>query len=197
MWIPHVEPFSDAACGMLVRIDERDEALRFADVLRLWQQNASFRAFFLTLLAEVPFAAFRWESPPITESSVSRPFEFVVLDSPELSVRPSAQAFAEQFAAVDGRADVISFANRGGDATLVVPRAIAPDNAYSHLAAFVRGAPPAQQHALWQKVGQLVEEQLAPEPLWLNTAGAGVPWLHVRIDSQPKYYRYLPYRDPA
>ncbi len=34
-------------------------------------------------------------------------------------------------------------------------------------------------------------------PRWLNTSGLGVPWLHVRIDSRPKYITYRPYRDAA
>ena len=35
-----------------------------------------------------PYAAFRWETPPITRSSVDRPFEFVLLDSLELETKP-------------------------------------------------------------------------------------------------------------
>ncbi len=31
-------------------------------------------------------------------------------------------------------------------------------------------------------------------PLWLSTAGGGVAWLHVRLDSRPKYYGYSPYK---
>lgn len=27
----------------------------------------------------------------------------------------------------------------------------------------------------------------------LSTAGAGVRWLHVRVDDRPKYYHYRPY----
>jgi hypothetical protein len=31
----------------------------------------------------------------------------------------------------------------------------------------------------------------------LSTAGAGVSWLHVRLDDHPKYYSYEPYQqDP-
>ena len=29
---------------------------------------------------------------------------------------------------------------------------------------------------------------------WLSTEGSGVPWLHVRMDSSPKYYHYDAYR---
>ena len=33
--------------------------------------------------------------------------------------------------------------------------------------------------------------------LWLSTSGLGVAWLHLRLDHEPKYYQYAPYRDPA
>ena len=34
-------------------------------------------------------------------------------------------------------------------------------------------------------------------PLWLNTSGAAVAWLHVRLDSSPKYYRHREYAMPS
>ena len=36
--------------------------------------------------------------------------------------------------------------------------------------------------------------RIQDRPLWLSVAGGGVPWLHVRIDDRPKYYRYDSYR---
>ena len=84
-----------------------------------------------------------------------------------------------------------------GDATLVVPSPRGPDAAYGHLAAFVRGASEAQNHALWEAVGEAVEERLNQRPLWLSTAGGGVSWLHVRLDARPKYYAYRPYAEAA
>jgi hypothetical protein len=32
------------------------------------------------------------------------------------------------------------------------------------------------------------------KPVWLSTAGAGVPWLHVRLDDRPKYCCFRPYQ---
>jgi len=70
-----------------------------------------------------------------------------------------------------------------------------PRAAYGHLAAFVREAPPEQVDALFATVGRTLLDRVAPSPLWLNTAGLGVPWLHVRLDSRPKYYGHAPYRE--
>ncbi len=38
--------------------------------------------------------------------------------------------------------------------------------------------------------------RLNSKPVWLSTAGAGVSWLHVRLDDKPKYYGHAPYRIP-
>jgi hypothetical protein len=47
--------------------------------------------------------------------------------------------------------------------------------------------------AVWATAARLVRENLGDTPRWLSTAGLGVPWLHLRLDSYPKYYRYRPY----
>jgi hypothetical protein len=147
----------------------------------------------MTLLADAPYSAFRWETPPITCSSADRPFEFALLNSPELETKPDPDAFAKHFASRAGD-DVVSFPNLSHDALLVVPRPLGQASAYKHIAAFVREAPEAQRHLLWRLVGDLMEHRLGTSPVWLNTAGAGVSWLHVRLDEKPKYYRHAPYR---
>ena len=77
---------------------------------------------------------------------------------------------------------------------MVVPCEIASPSAYPHLAAFVRGAPAQQRHALWQRVARTMLGRLSDQPVWLSTAGAGVSWLHVRLDDRPKYYSFSEYR---
>jgi hypothetical protein len=164
-----------------------------ADVLRALQTDAAFRAQFNAVLAEVPYPAFRWETPGATAANLTQPFECVVLDAPGLARRPEPEAFAEHFPDAPA-AGVVAFANLGGDAILVVPCPAAAPEAYGHLAAFVRGAPEAQRDALWQAVGAATARRVGAKPVWLSTAGAGVAWLHVRLDDRPKYYGHQPYR---
>ena len=162
------------------------------DVVRAWQGDEEFRMSFSRVLADAPFKAYKWETPPVTKSTLGRPFEFVLLDAPALDRRPDPAAFADQFRGRPDDETVASFPNLGGDAVLVVPRPAGP-SAYAHLAAFLRSAPQTQAHELWRVVGRATEARLGAKPLWVSTAGMGVPWLHVRLDSRPKYYGYRPY----
>jgi hypothetical protein len=179
----------------VINVDLEDRPVTFSEVLRRWQDDPVFRSFFIALLAGAPFSAFRWETPPITTHSADRPFEFALLDSPELASQPDPEAFAEHFGDVAGSNDVVSFPNLNNDAILIVPRPVVALSAYTHIGAFVRKAPNAQKHALWKMVGELMQRRLESAPVWLSTAGAGVPWLHVRLDKRPKYYGYAPYRE--
>lgn len=192
MWTTRSEKLADGR-GIRVAIDLDAVPASYAEVLRRWQHDAGFRSFFIALLADAPFAAFRWETPPITAATVDRPFEFVLLDSPELARQPDPDAFAEHFRGA-AKGDVVEFFNLGKDAVMVVPCPNGPPSAYGHLAAFVRQAPEPQRHALWERVGAAMMRRLGTAPIWLSTAGAGVSWLHVRLDDRPKYYGHKPYR---
>lgn len=170
------------------------EPLSYATVLELWRGSYTFRDWFTRLLTDSPSTVFRWETPPVTVATVGRPFEFVLVDAPEIDVPPDSSPFADYFARSSGT--VIAFENLGRDAIMVVPVPRGDQSAYPHLAAFLRNGPPEQIDQLWQTVGNVVSHRLSEAPLWLSTAGGGVAWLHVRLDSSPKYYSYAQYRDP-
>lgn len=171
--------------------------LGFADVLRLWQTDPSFCWFFSRQLAAAPYAAFFWETPPLTLATVDRPFECVLVDSPQLAaVTADRRAFDEYFSG-NGREGVAVFPNIGHDAWLIAPVPVAAAEIYPHLATFVRRGPPSQQQAFWGLVGATVTGQLSGRPLWLSTSGLGVYWLHVRVDTVPKYYTWQPYKRPG
>ena len=193
MWTSRREQLAD---GRLLRvaIDLDSSPISYAEVLGRWQHDNEFRSFFISLMADSPFSAFRWETPPITTATANRPFEFVLLDSPGLARSPDTKAFAEHFrdAPFEG---VVEFPNLGKDALMVVPCANGPLSAYGHLGAFVRQAPEVQRHALWKLVGAAMQRRLGTKPVWLSTAGAGVSWLHVRLDDRPKYYGFAGYRE--
>lgn len=179
--------------GLQIFVEFGAKPAAFADVLHGWQNDVVFRSMFNALLADISFSAFRWETPPLTIDTIKQPFEFVVLDSPMLARHPNPEVFTEHFNKSPEKS-VLAFSNLGGDAIMIVPQLKAPVSAYGHLASFVREAPDAQRHALWQLVGEVMLQRVSNKPVWLSTAGGGVSWLHVRLDDRPKYYGFGPYR---
>ena len=170
--------------------------LTYGEVVEAWQTDEPFVRLFTAHLAGLPFAAFQWETPPVSRDNLARPFEMVQTDSPGLAAAtPDRSAFAEHLsdAEITG-ALAVRFLNLGGDAMLVAPVGDDMEACCAHLGAFCRDASLDRQLALWRSVGEAVYRQVGSDPLWLSTAGHGIHWLHVRLDSRPKYYRHGPYK---
>lgn len=173
---------------------ERWGDVDWAEAARRLQQDAGFRDALTARVAGAPHEAVFWECTPSSSSERHRPFRCVVIDAPALArVRPDPDPFPVELRDAGATA---TFPNLSGDAWLVVPSRRAEPERYTHLAAFVRGAPRDQVHALWQAVGEAVERWWAErrDPVWVSTSGLGVSWLHVRLDERPKYYHHAPYR---
>ncbi|CAB9517802.1 expressed unknown protein [Seminavis robusta] len=155
------------------------------------------------VLANAPFRAVYFELPPVTHQSVAeQPFEFVLLEAASLTKRkPRFRSFQDpcERAQISDPYGCV-FPNLSGDAVLIVPKPQENGSGkhYTHLANFVRQAPPAQVDALWKLVATAYQSQWeqSANTVWLSTAGNGVPWLHFRLDRAPKYYRYNPYKTP-
>lgn len=192
--VRHSNQELDGYDGQIISICRGEELLSFADVIDMWADDEEFRDCFVKLLKDVPYSAIRWETPPLTIHSINRPFECVVLNSPDLIRNADRKTFADLFGQME-EGGVGEFPNLGGDAIMILPRPVDADSSYSHLLSFLNTAPRSQVHSFWQLVGDSVMHRLGDRPLWLNAAGGGVSWLHVRLDDKPKYYVYRPYRD--
>jgi hypothetical protein len=165
--------------------------LSLGAVLAGLADDPALRAALADRLRAVAHPAFCWELPALTPAALDRPFECAFVDSPALArVVADPEPFREHFS----DAPVAAFESLGRDAFLLAPSPRADDAVYAHLATFVRGAPASQVDALFAAVGLAVRARLGPRPLWLSTAGLGVSWLHVRLDTRPKYFRTERYR---
>lgn len=174
---------------------EGDRRVSFSEAIALWRENGEFRWHFSQQMADAPFAGFFWELPPVNRNAIECPCEWVLVNSPQLAnIEPNPAPFARYWAQSQKDKPVISFPNLGGDALLIVPCPGVELAAYPHLATFVRHAPRAQIHALWQTLGEQLECRLQERPIWVSTSGLGVHWLHLRLDSRPKYYTFVPYK---
>jgi hypothetical protein len=179
----------------LVRF-ERGEVLSWAQVMAGLVTDAGLRDALTGAILAAPFAAVYWEARPVADGDREEVFECVVLDAPGLArERADGRPFAQPLAGSRAPA-VRAFANLSGDAELVVPAPGDDVEGYPHLAAFLRRAPAEQVHALWTEVGHAVTRWLTTRGtrVWVSTAGLGVAWLHVRLDSRPKYVKWAAYR---
>lgn len=195
MDIGHTETIVNPHTRKFILLND-GKPLSWSEVVSLWANDEVFRTYFLRLLADSSFSAFFWETLPVTADTFDQDFEFVLVDSPALAkVTPERQAFGDYFGRPSAYPGVAAFPNLGGDAFLVVPAPeIAEIAAYSHIANFVRNAPFAQQQALLQCLSAEINRKLSNHKLWVSTSGLGVYWLHIRLDSRPKYYQYSPYK---
>lgn len=178
-------------------VDADDRPLTFREVINRWADThgdgSLFRAFHCQVLSSVPFQAYRWETPVVDLDRLDRPFEFVVLDDPNLDRVQDRSAFSKHFDAAVEDQTVVVFENLGRDAVLVVPTPGGGNVNHCHLGSFLETCSAEQESLLWHHVGKAMLERVSDVPVWLSTAGGGVAWLHVRLDSKPKYYGYRPY----
>ncbi len=162
---------------------------------RTCTQDAEARELLLASWRGCEGQAFFWETPALSHTSAERGFEFIMNPAPTLAtMAPEPLAFAKYFS---DQSDVVSFANLGGDAQLLVPCPRAEPRVYAHLAAFARGAPLAQQHELVTQTARALIQRMGTAPVWTSTSGLGVAWVHVRLDTRPKYYTHRNYAQTA
>jgi len=153
---------------------------------------------FIEILKTSNFEAYFFETPKITGNKLSsQKFEFVLVNAESLeNVSPDKDAFQEHFS--DCQRLVTKFHNLGGDSMLISPCPESSTNleAYSHLAKFVRKAPQKQVLEFWKETSKTALKHIrsrGSKPTWMSTSGLGIYWLHLRLDSRPKYYTYQPY----
>lgn len=188
VWTARTE---DIPNGQRFQIYCGGNAVSFRSYLELLENDQDFGRWYAELLSGVTFNAFFWEHPPLCNANIDSATEFVLLDSPTLAgLSPNPGPFKSYF---DREHDIVSFHSLGGDAFLIAPTPCEPLTTCVHLAAFVRNAPETLVVNLWHETGRALRQTLGDKYLWLSTSGLGVAWLHIRLDSYPKYYQHRPY----
>lgn len=178
-------------------LDSTGTPLTFSEVIRLLEHDPAFPAFFNDVLSASSYEHFFWECPAVSEETASTlPYEHVTIRASRFAAA-NPSSFEEHFRRVHRSTMATAFTNLGGDSTLVAPVPQSRRDAHQgHIAEFVRRASEHEQHFLWQTVGANLRRTLQErgrQPTWLSTDGSGVPWLHVRLDSRPKYYKHREY----
>lgn len=179
----------------IFRLKQDNRDLEYRDVLNLWENDPEFLDFYISIFKKCGFNSYIWETPPISTDTISQAFEFVLLNTPISSNRADPDTYKQYYDKNNSNDGVVSFPNLGHDAILVVPSPFRNDANYSGLAEFFRESPLDQQRSLWKVTARQVKLLLSEKPTWVSVAGGGIAWLHLRLDSTPKYYRYEPYTE--
>jgi len=147
---------------------------------------------FNDILKESKFISFFWEVKSVVLKELDQPFEFVLVESKTLNrISSDDSSFSKYF---KDNISVVNFSNLRKDAELIVPTPFSNETQYAHIARFVRTAETSQIIDFWRRVIESYQKKISDKPTWLSTAGLGVHWLHVRIDSRPKYYHHKEYK---
>ena len=153
--------------------------MRWRDVLANWENGVVMR-----YPASVR-GKFQWNTSPLTPSGETE-FKQRFRTDPALPVKADPTDF-QQYIDKSSDPDVVSFLNLSKDTRLVVP--MPKSGSYATLRDFIDHAPLAQQQAFWKRVAKEAKKEAKKwGKVWISVHGRGVPYLHVRISSQPKYY---------
>lgn len=174
------------------KILQGEKRLTFNDVIIFWKNSIEFIEFYNSILAESNYDSFFWEHPPMNIKSLESYYEFVLIKTNALSkITQDEFTFSEYFS-YQKKAN--SFYNLGKNAKLIIPTLTNKSVNYSSISKFVRTSNKDQYREFWKLVGVEYETELGDKWKWLSTSGLGIHWLHVRIDSRPKYYTFKEYK---
>ena len=132
---------------------------------------------------------FHWNTSPLTEK-MNTPYIQKFKENSKLPERQNKTSFKDKLSAAEkkGKQHATAFPSLSGDTVLVVPMPRIRKS-YATLKDFVDNAPMKQQQELWKLVAREAKKQVKKfGKVWISTHGLGVPYLHVRINSKPKYY---------
>lgn len=160
--------------------------------LQLLSDSKMFRTFYNQFLADSDFEAFFWENKPISDQTLDGEYECNIINTNFLAGRsPDSQTFSDYF---NESENIVTFPNLAKDAELIVPCPKKENSSYTHIGNFVRKAGENQIDDLWKVTGSETLRSIDSKPRWLSTSGLGVFWLHIRIDTIPKYYQTTEYK---
>lgn len=81
------------ASTLIYRPPQQDAT--YDSVLGAWGRCSGISREFIRALADVPFRAYLWETPPIDSAGLDRPFEFAVIRCRSLDRAPDPGAFSD------------------------------------------------------------------------------------------------------
>ena len=131
---------------------------------------------------------FHWNTSPLTKTG-NTVYQEKFKENSALPETQNKSSFKENIEKAEkkGKQHATFFPNLSKDTVLVIP--MPRGKCYATLKDFVDNAPKKQQQEFWKLVAKKAKKQAKKfGKVWISTHGLGVPYLHVRIASHPKYY---------
>lgn len=146
---------------------------------------------FCNFLATLPYESIFWECPnkfdEIAQFHITPTNSFA-------NIRASYLPFQQYIEnAFEKEETVAVFPNLSKDSILIAPTDITAS--YKDLLSFIRLATDREKAELWYNVAKNVLFRLNKGyNCYVSTHGLGVYWLHIRLDTSPKYYVHNAYK---
>lgn len=170
---------------------ENNNILLWKNVINLWK-NHLFIDFFTEAILSCNMDNFFWECPSISLLNINtQPFTCFIIKCNAVIKTANKKAFEEYF---NTSKRIVHFYNKDKSALLIVPKHLNnyPEKAYINISNFLKYSPKYQLYQLFNEISKdLCIELKNNKCIWLNTHGLGVYWLHIRLDTYPKYYHTL------
>lgn len=181
--------------------------ITFQQFLKKLNSSKTFRNQFKTTITSVypsyPFVFF--ESPPVNADSIkTKMYEFVLVSTGTFHhVGTDYGAFRDKFDSErckNNGLNACEFPNLGNDAIMVTPKGVEGEThreKYTNLMSFLREGDEEEIDGFLKLVGVSAEkrvDEMGSLDTWISTSGLGISWLHLRLDSRPKYYTYRDYK---
>jgi len=176
------------------RLKKEEQYLSFKNVFELWANDSEFVEFYKTELIKLNYQAFCWEHPALKKEFLEKKYECILQRSKPLEHLPINENVFKNY--IYEKEQVADFMNLGKNARLVIPTKKIDKEIYNHMGKFIRLADAEQVNEVFKSIGKIIFEEIETKKLiWLNTAGLGIIWLHIRMDTKPKYYKTKSYKD--
>lgn len=186
----------DLVTGIKYKIFNDGRQLTWREVL--YSENNKIIEILISILKSYP-RSFFWELPPVKPSLLdSSLFEMVLINNDSNNDEADNFPFYKQI--ISSKDTVNMFRNLSGDALLFIPAGKfvrEKSTNYANIYTFLKTAENKEAIDFFSKLFLNLREffeKTSDKYTWISTSGLGVNWLHVRIEHDPKYYKYKPYK---
>lgn len=166
--------------------------ITWSDVLNYWKtKNKHFNSLIRSGLLSIPYK-FMLKFIPLTYYSLDKPFIIIAIYSDELPINQNYTQYEKYFKFNDIKYTV-DFWNLDNKTYLLCPYPKCYKN-FATIRDFLLNSSNTQLLEFWKKTSLLAYYFLSlDKPIYINTHGKGVSYLHLRFDKIYKHNYNLPY----